>query len=337
MALALFLLQNGIGGRVVGFILGGELGVDFFQVVEELLFQGCRFLGLGRREIFGFGEIALQVVEVEVAGFPPIVELVAAGDDGGIGFGFFPMLVVGPVKVEGVAGAGDVAGLVKGREEAAAFDGFGDGFDCGEVADGGENVVADRGLAGDGVGRDAGTGDDKGNADAGFPDGRFAAVKGAVDVSWTLDGEGPVVGGVDDVGVVGGARGVERVEELTDGFVHVGDHGGEGNVGVAGAGGGFFERLSGNGARLQAEMGGVVGDLEVERLVGVGLFLHPVDGARGEAETFFGIVGQVGFLTTISVAGVSIAGVEAVGFGTAALEVPFAEVGGCVFGVGGLE
>ena len=66
---------GGIGGRVVGFIFGGELGVDLFQVVEELLFQGGRFLGLGRREIFGFGEIALQVVEVDVAGFPPVVEL----------------------------------------------------------------------------------------------------------------------------------------------------------------------------------------------------------------------------------------------------------------------
>ena len=184
---------GGIGGRVVGFIFGGELGVDLFQVVEEFLFQGGRFLGLSGREIFGFGEIALQVVEVDVAGFPPVVELESAGDNGGIGFGFFSVLVVGPVEVEGVAGAGDVAGLVEGREEAAAFDRFGDGFDCGEVADGGEDVVADCGLAGDGVGRDAGTGDDEGNADAGFPDSGFAAVKGAVDVAWTLDGEGAVV------------------------------------------------------------------------------------------------------------------------------------------------
>ena len=147
------------------------------------------------------------------------------------------MLVVRPVEVERVAASADVALLVERRDEAASFDRFRPGLDSGELANGGEDVVADGGLAGDRIGFNAGTGDDEGDADTGFPDGGFAAAEGAVDIAGALDGESAIVRREDDIGVVRDTGSSERVEELPDGFIHVSDHGSERNVVVTGAGG----------------------------------------------------------------------------------------------------
>ena len=216
---------------------------------------------MGGGEVFGFGDVAGEVIEARwgdagggsVCGGVVADEFEAVLEDGHL---------VTEAPEEGVVrGSGGGAGEV--REEIGAFE-----FPCGVRGDagGGEGGGVEVGLD-DGMGEDAGFEvggpcDEEGDADTAFEGGAFAAaergVARAVDGDAAHDGAA-VVAEEGDERVFGLAGGGEGGAETADGGVHGGEH-------------------SGVGAALRVGDGG-----EASEVFG-GCFEGSVDGVEGEAE-----------------------------------------------------
>ncbi len=303
-----------------------------------------RHFGFFLGEIVLLSDVFLEVEEKDFIGVDVFDELVVALNEGGVlrgaGLGEFEN-EEGILPVDGgVTGTFDMGG------EAGSFDAIGDVVSVsGEIHHGGEDVGADDGGGGVGVGRDPGAAHDEGNPDAAFADVVFVTALrvGLVEVP-LLHGfaEVPfvfvaVVGGVDDVGVVGDTELVDAVEHQADAGVEVFVHRGpEWVVVIVGRLVSVLGFVLGNGlgTSLILEMIGEVRDLEVEGIAGGDLLLHELIAASAEVEDQLGVIGIFGVAG--SIAGTTITDVVAEGFGGAA-NVPFAEVGADVVGIDALE
>ena len=138
-----------------------------------------------------------------------------------------------------------------------------------------------------------------------------------------------MIGGVDDVGVVGDAERLELVEDLADGDIHVGDDGGVGDgfdllAGQTGGGGGV-----GFGERVDLRRAAVVRHLHVEGLTGGHRPLHEGRSTLGDEVGLGGV--RVVHVCGATVRSGAIAFIEAIDRRVDRLaRMPLAVVGRCI-------